>query len=154
MFEVSEGSSTKPRSIRIITVEKRLRKYKKRTRNFRSRKVILKITTSLTLRIIIGRMYLLLSKVSSWVFTKVAFRFPERSSSVGLKIWMINFLINIPPEHCSKQNRDVINTRGLYTVGELIGIFSFSKFSLSQDLVGLLCSSKLSTLLNFCLKFT
>ena len=49
----------RPRMQRINTVRNKLRKYKNLTRSFCSKKVMMKITISRTVKITIGKMYLL-----------------------------------------------------------------------------------------------
>ena len=101
------------------------------------------MTINLTERMTIGKIYLMLSS-SSWSCSP---------SSLALRIWIINFLMKTAPEHCCKMIRADIRRSGLKTVGENIGIFSLSKFSLSQDFMGFLFASKLISLLILCLKY-
>ena len=55
----------RPRRKRINTVRNKLRKYKNLTRSLCNKKVIMKITISLTVKMTIGRIYLLSSLVPS-----------------------------------------------------------------------------------------
>ena len=57
-------SEIRPRRQRIKTVRNKLRKYRNLTRSFCSKKVIMKITISLTDKMTIGKMYLMGSSVS------------------------------------------------------------------------------------------